>query len=152
MSVTDTELVPSLGTTEDEIYLQIQRFYAAQSQLLDFGRFEEWAATFTEDCSFTANGFPQPVRTRTALLAGTLQNHKVDEPGLRIRHWFGMTTVEPRADGTVYALSYVLVIRNHRNEPPFIYRSTRCEDVLVRNGNSWLVRDRIIRRDELTDE
>lgn len=150
--MTTTEIAPAATAADDETYVQIQRFYATQTQLLDFGNFEEWVDTFTEDCSFDANGFPEPVRGKAALLAGTLANHKVDEPGLRIRHWFGMTTVEARPDGTVFALSYVLVIRNHRNEPAFIYRSTRCEDVMVRDGDRWLVRDRRIRRDELPDE
>jgi len=150
--MTTTEIAPAATAADDETYVQIQRFYATQSQLLDSENFEDWVDTFAEDCSFDANGFPEPVHGKAALLAGTLTHRKADEPGLRIRHWFGMTTVEARPDGTVFALSYVQVIRNHRHEPAFIFRSCRCEDTLVKEGGRWLVRDRRIRRDELPDE
>ena len=74
--MTDIQLAPAPGAVDAETYSQIQQFYAWQSQLLDFGRFEEWAATFTEDGSFLAPGFPEPVRGRTALGVGTRKNHE----------------------------------------------------------------------------
>jgi hypothetical protein len=73
--MTDIQLAPAPGAVDAETYGQIQHFYAWQSQLLDFGRFEEWAGTFTEDGSFLAPGFPEPVRGRTALGVGTRKNH-----------------------------------------------------------------------------
>jgi hypothetical protein len=147
--MTDLQLAPAPGAVDAEIYAQIQQFHAWQSQLLDFGRFEEWAATFTEDGSFLAPGFPEPVRGRTALGVGTRKNHEGIDPTLAIRHWFNMTTVEPLADGAVRALSYVIVIRAPRDGEPFIYRSTTCEDVLAFQDGQWLVRERVIRRDDL---
>jgi bifunctional aromatase (cyclase/dehydratase) len=147
--MTDLQLAPAPGAVDAETYSQIQQFYAWQSQLLDFGRFEEWAATFTEDGSFLAPGFPEPVRGRTALGVGTRKNHEGLDPALAIRHWFGMTTVEPLAEGVVRALSYVIVIRAPRAGEPFIYRSTTCEDVLAWEDSQWLVRERVIRRDDL---
>ena len=62
-----------------------------------------------------------------------------------------MTTVEPLAEWVVRALSYVIVIRAPRDGEPFIYRSTTCEDVLVLQDGQWLVRERVIRRDDLPD-
>ncbi|MBO0807006.1 MAG: nuclear transport factor 2 family protein [Actinobacteria bacterium] len=149
MTTADIELAPALPDVDAETYSQIQHFYAWQSQLLDFNKFDEWAATFTEDGSFLAPGFPEPVRGRATLAAGTRKNHEGIDPSLAIRHWFNMTTVEPLTDGAVRALSYVIVIRTPHDGAPFIYRSTTCEDVLVREGAQWLVRERVIRRDDL---
>jgi hypothetical protein len=149
MPTTDTPLAPAPATVDDGTYRQIQHFYAWQSQLLDFGKFEEWAATFTQDGSFLAPGFPEPVRGRTALVAGTRKNHEGIDSSLAVRHWFGMTTVEPGAGGAVRALSYVIVIRTPQNGESIIYRSTTCEDMLIREDGQWLVRERVIRRDDL---
>jgi hypothetical protein len=149
MTAADIQLAPALPDVDGETYSQIQHFYAWQSQLLDFNKFEEWAATFTEDGSFLAPGFPEPVRGRTPLAVGTRKNHEGIDPSIAIRHWFNMTTVEPCADGSVRALSYVIVIRTPHGGEPFIYRSTICEDVLVREGGQWLVRERVIRRDDV---
>jgi long-chain acyl-CoA synthetase len=143
------QAAPAQPAVDTETYVQIQHFYAWQSQLLDFNKFEEWAATFTEDGSFLAPGMPEPVRGRAALGAATRKNHEGIEPDLAIRHWFNMTTVEPRADGTLHALSYVIVLRTPRNGESIIYRSTICEDVLVLQDGRWLVRERVIRRDDL---
>jgi hypothetical protein len=146
---TDTQAAP-VPDIDAETYSQIQHFYAWQSQLLDFNKFEEWADTFTKDGSFLAPGFPEPIRGRTVLGAATRKNHEGTEPDLAIRHWFNMTTVEPWADGVVRAVSYVLVLRTPLNGDPFIYRSTTCEDVLVRDDDGqWLVRERVVRRDDL---
>lgn len=149
MLTTDTPLAPAPATVDDGTYRQIQHFYAWQSQLLDFGKFEEWAATFTQDGSFLAPGFPEPVRGRTALAVGTRKNHEGIDSSLAVRHWFGMTTVEPGAGGAVRALSYVIVIRTPQNGESIIYRSTTCEDMLIREDGQWLVRERVIRRDDL---
>jgi 3-phenylpropionate/cinnamic acid dioxygenase small subunit len=147
---TDTQIqTPLVPNIDAETYGQIQHFYAWQSQLLDFNKFDEWAGTFTEDGSFMAPNLPEPIRGRTVLGAATRKNHETQDPDLAVRHWFNMTTVDPRADGSVRALSYVLVIRAQQDQEPIIYRSTTCEDVLVNEGGQWLVQERVIRRDDL---
>jgi hypothetical protein len=60
-----------------------------------------------------------------------------------------MTTVGPSAGGAVRALSYVIVIHTPQNGESIIYRSTTCEDMLIREDGQWLVRERVIRRDDL---
>ena len=149
MTTAEIQVASAQPAVDAATYVQIQHFYAWQSQLLDFNKFEEWAATFTEDGSFLAPGMPGPVRGRAALAAATRKNHEGLEPDLAIRHWFNMTTVEPGADAAVRALSYVIVLRTPLDGEPAIYRSTTCEDALVPEDGRWLVRERVIRRDDL---
>jgi hypothetical protein len=149
MTTAEIRVASAQPDVDAETYVQIQHFYAWQSQLLDFNKFEEWAATFTADGSFLAPGLPAPVHGRQALAAATRKTHEGMEPGLAIRHWFNMTTLERHGDGTVHALSYVIVLRTPVNGEPIIYRSTTCDDTLTSEDGQWLVRERVIRRDDL---
>jgi hypothetical protein len=110
--------------------------------------------TFTEDGTFDAANLDEPIRGRIALEAGTRRNRSQVTSGLAVRHWFGMTVAQTHADGPVHALSYVLLIHTPELSgpgEPAIYRSTTCEDVLVRQEDTWLVRERRIHRDDLPD-
>jgi hypothetical protein len=133
-----------------DLYSRIQQFYAGQMQLLDAGAADEWAATFTVDGVFAANGFPQPARGRAAIMAGARQ--AVAEragSGQVHRHWLGMLTVAPEPDGSVRATCYALVIQTERGGASTISRSTVCADLLVPEGDTWLVRHRQVTRDDL---
>jgi hypothetical protein len=66
MTTTEAATAQAAVPVDDDAYLQIQRFYARQSQLLDFGHFGAWAATFTEDGSFDAPNLDEPIRGRDA--------------------------------------------------------------------------------------
>jgi hypothetical protein len=142
MTTTEAATAQAAVPVDDDAYLQIQRFYARQSQLLDFGHFGAWAATFTEDGSFDAPNLDEPIRGRDALEAGTRRNHSQVTSGLAVRHWFGMTVAQTRADGAVDALSYVLVIHTAEHSgpgEPAIYRSTtapRCRAARTRPGRT----------------
>ncbi|WP_234425673.1 nuclear transport factor 2 family protein, partial [Streptomyces kebangsaanensis] len=52
-----------------EIQAEVQDFYARQMRLLDEGRAEEWAETFTEDGVFEQNVKPEPWRGRAEIVA-----------------------------------------------------------------------------------
>lgn len=65
MSVTE---LPQAATTAG-LYTEIQQFYAQQMHLLDDGRVEEWAHTFTTDGVFAANAQPVPAVGREAITA-----------------------------------------------------------------------------------
>jgi hypothetical protein len=144
-----TQAMTITGTSADnDLYLQVQRFYARQMQALDSGAADEWAATFTPDGVFSANAFPEPVRGRDAIVAGARRT--ADQlAGVIRRHWLGMLDVRPQADGTVFARSYALIIETPRNGQAGVHLSTLCEDVLVRDGDGWLVRERKVTRDDL---
>lgn len=133
------------------LHAEIERFYAAQMQLLDRGAVREWADTFTEDGVFAASGLPAPVRGRDTIATSAARAY--DERtarGVVHRHWLGMLVVDPSSDDVVNARSYALVIEVPAGGAPALHRSTVCTDVLVRDGDRWLVRERSVTRDDLT--
>jgi len=119
-------------------------------RLLDEGDAEGWAATFTEDGSFAANAHPEPTVGRANLAAAVRRTHQeLQAAGVKHRHWLGMLSVDALEDGTVRAFSYALVIATPKGGQPVIHRSTTCSDILVPNGDSWLVQRREVSRDDL---
>jgi 3-phenylpropionate/cinnamic acid dioxygenase small subunit len=134
-----------------ETYYEIQDFYARQMQLLDEGRTEEWASTFTEDGVFDASAAPEPVRSRAAIAAGaSAASAGFTAQGIQRRHWLGMISAAPRADGTVSAQCYALVITTPKGGRPAIGASTTCNDILVRESDDWKVQERKVVRDDLS--
>lgn len=131
-----------------QTYQQIQSFYARQMRLLDDGRTEEWAGTFTEDGVFTAG--PRSVRTRSAIAAGAAEAAAdFAKKRVRRRHWLGMVSASTQPDGTVRAECYALVITTPVGGQPTIGASTTCDDVLVEEDGEWKVRERMVVRDDL---
>ncbi len=146
-----TPALPRPKPAENALYTEIRQFYAYQMQLLDQRACEEWAATFTEDGVFAANGLPEPSKGRANIAAAaTAARARLAEAGIEHRHWLDMLVVDQQDDGTVRTRSYALVIQIPRGGQPELHRSTVCEDVLVRaEDGSLLVRDRRVTRDDL---
>ncbi|WP_250403525.1 nuclear transport factor 2 family protein [Streptomyces cellostaticus] len=131
-------------------YQLVQQFYARQMRLLDDGRAEEWAETFTSDGVFNANAFPQPVVGRAAIAAAA--RAAVDDyarRGIQRRHWLGMLSVRPGDGEELLVGSYALVVETPRGGTPEIRSSSICDDVLVHEYGTWRVKDRQIRRDDI---
>ncbi len=138
------------GAPDIETYQRVQQFYAHQMQLLDDGSVEEWAKTFTEDGTFAANAHPAPTTGRAAIASAAGQAvAELKRAGLVRRHWLGMITVGSRPDDTLLARCYALVISTPKGGQSGVHVSTVCEDVLVRNGDELLVRERRVARDDL---
>jgi uncharacterized protein (TIGR02246 family) len=145
MTTTDT------AVAEAVLHAQIQRFYAAQMQLLDSGRAEEWAETFTEDGVFAANAHPEPAAGRAAIAAAARKaTDEYAANGIQRRHWLGMVDVERRGADEVFAKCYAIVIETPRGGQARLHVSTRCDDLLVRTEGRWQVRDRQVYRDDLS--
>jgi hypothetical protein len=121
-----TPFAPSI----DEQFVSIQRFLHHQMQLLDDGRAEDWAATFTPDGTFAQDTRPEG-RTGRTLLAQRMRQH----------------ADELADDDAVRARYYALVIDTPREGQASLHLSTVCEDVLVRDGDGWLVAYRFIHHD-----
>ena len=140
----------STDLSSELLHAQIQSFYAQQMQLLDASRTTEWAETFTEDGVFATNVRPEAATGRQVIAtAAAAARADLAAAGLMHRHWLGMLTVYPQQDGTVLAQSYALVIETPRGGSPSLKHSTRCDDVLVPDGNSWLVKRRLVSRDDI---
>ncbi|MBP0460085.1 MULTISPECIES: nuclear transport factor 2 family protein [Streptomyces] len=137
-----------VATTTD-LYQQVQQFYARQMHLLDSGKAELWADTFTRDGVFAANAHPQPAVGRAVIAASARKaTDEYAAKGVQRRHWLGMLSVEDHGD-RVSARCYALVVETPRGGQAAIRASTLCEDVLVRHEGGWLVRDRHVTRDDL---
>lgn len=133
-----------------ELQAQVQQFYARHFHLLDSGAAEEWAAMFTPDGSFWPTVLPEPVRGRDALAAGVRANHaRLAEAGERHRHWHGMVHVTPHSDGTLRVRCYAQIIAIPAGGQARLHLHCVCEDVLVRDGDTWLVAERQVSRDDL---
>ena len=134
-----------------QIYSEVQQFYAHHFHLLDSGAAQEWAETFTEDGFFHPETLPEPVRGRAALAAGVARSHQeLAEAGERRRHWHGMVSVTPRDDARVLDVRcYALIFTIPRGGTPSLRLTCVCEDVLVRVGEAWQVKERRVTRDDL---
>ncbi|MGV9297621.1 nuclear transport factor 2 family protein [Amycolatopsis sp. NPDC003676] len=132
-------------------YPSIQNFYSRQMHLLDDGKVDEWAATFTEDGSFGANAHPAPFVGRTAIADGARKAHAaLAERGVQRRHWLGMLAAEPRTEGGYRVRSYAQILETPRGGQTTVLMSTTCDDVLVRTSEGeWRVQSRAVRRDDL---
>jgi hypothetical protein len=146
--MTDT-LSTARPAVDNDLYLDIQRFYARQMRLLDAAEVDEWAQTFTEDGVFAAAGLePVAGRSTIATAAGEARA-RLAAAGHQHRHWIGMLTVE-RGDGeTLIATSYAMVIDVPLGGDPKLHRSTVCTDELVSGPAGWLVRHRRVTRDDM---
>lgn len=134
----------------ERLRAEVEQFYARHLQLLDTGKAEEWAATFTADGSFAVPTLPGPVRGHADLAAAVRHAHaELAATGETHRHWHGMVQVDSRDDGTVHVRCYALVIATPRGGEPRLHRSCVCTDVLVQSEGGWRVRERVVTRDDL---
>lgn len=150
--MTSTEAVgpgsPAADLAPAELYTQIQQFYARQMGLLDDGRPEEWALTFTQDAVFEEPHRLEPVRGREAIrVSARARADRLAAEGIDFRHWLAMLDVREQEDGTVRARTYALAMRTPRGGDLDIFVSVVCRDVLVRQDGTWAVRHRDIQHD-----
>ena len=144
--MTASVTAPSLA----ELYAEVQQFYARHFHLLDAGRAQEWARTFTADGWFWPQVLPEPVRGRQALAAGVARTHEaLAAKGEQHRHWHGMVDVCPREDGALAVRCYALIFATPAGGTPRLQLTCVCEDVLVREDGDWKVAQRRVTRDDL---
>ncbi|WP_336053796.1 nuclear transport factor 2 family protein [Streptomyces sp. CA2R101] len=133
-----------------DLYYQVQSFYARQMQLLDSGRVDAWADTFTEDGVFSANAQPRPAAGREAIRrAAAAAQDALRAKGLRHRHWLGMVDIRSVDGDRVTVRNYALVLAIPLGGQATVHVSTTCNDELVREDGQWRVRNRVVFRDDL---
>ncbi|MCI3275058.1 nuclear transport factor 2 family protein [Streptomyces cylindrosporus] len=149
--MTDTTLDAALETprTIESLNAEVQQFYARHMHLLDSGRAEEWARTFTEDAVFAPEHRPEPVVGRAALTAAVRAAYEGLVAAAEVRrHWHGMVAVEPQQDGSLHVRCYALIVGTTVGADPVLKMSCVCEDVLVRGQDGELkVRERRVTKD-----
>ncbi|MCX5527382.1 nuclear transport factor 2 family protein [Streptomyces bobili] len=127
-------------------YASVQRFYAGQMRLLDEGEGDAWADTFTEDGTFDQSSFAEPVRGRAAI-AAAVRGRPAAPAGTVRRHWLGLPAAWRFPDGSVRTAYDALVVSTAAGAAPVIRLSTSCQDVLVADGDGWLVSHRYVGHD-----
>ncbi|MEO3977580.1 nuclear transport factor 2 family protein [Streptomyces sp. CAU 1734] len=137
------------GFVSAEVYARVQQFYARQMGLLDDGRPDEWAGTFTEDAVFQeASRLDEPLRGREAIRASSrARKVRLEEAKVDFRHWLGMLEVTDAGDGSLVTRAYALAMRTQRGGELDIFASVVCRDRLVPVDGSWQVRSRDLEHD-----
>lgn len=137
--------------TYEEICAEVGRYYARHIQLMDEGHAEEVAATFAEEATMISPPkISTPIVGRAALAAGLRRNaDQLTAEGIRYRRCHSMTLVEVRENGSVFARSYVQVIKSERGKGSYLHAMCVCEDVLVRIDGELKVSERVVTRDDL---
>ncbi|WP_159768386.1 nuclear transport factor 2 family protein [Streptomyces sp. HM190] len=132
-----------------DLYAEIQQFYARQMGLLDDGRPDDWADTFTTDAVFAeASRLAEPLRGRETIRASSrARQERLDADKIDFRHWLGMLDVRPQEDGSVRTRAYALAMRTPRGGQLEIFASVVCHDHLVRVNGAWQVRQRDLTHD-----
>ncbi|MCZ9342363.1 nuclear transport factor 2 family protein, partial [Streptomyces sp. TRM76130] len=98
----------------------------------------------TEDGTFAVGSRPEAAHGRQEIVAGA--THTVEQlrtQGIARRHWLGMADVSATADG-LRVRSYALVFQITAADGPALRASTTCEDLLVPDGESWLIKSRLV--------
>ncbi|MFI9364417.1 nuclear transport factor 2 family protein [Kitasatospora sp. NPDC053057] len=141
----------TVTSVRTELYSQVQHFYAHQMQALDGGRFEDYAATFTEDGTFQHSPGAEPAVGRAGIVAELVRFHErfADDPVQR-RHWFNHIALEEQADGSIRSTVYALVVTVRPGGVPVIAPSCVVHDVLEASGDGVLLRSRLVTHDQLS--
>ncbi|MGH3938169.1 MAG: nuclear transport factor 2 family protein [Pseudonocardiaceae bacterium] len=136
--------------TFEKIYAEVQQFYARHIQLMDEGKADEVALTFTEDASMVSPPkIAEPIHGRADLLAGLRKAaDALAAEGVRYRRCHTMIAVEPRPEGQLSVRAYVQVVRTQRGGEPTLHAMCVCQDVLVREDGELKVRERVVTRDD----
>ena len=112
----------------------IRKLLAACCQTLDDGRFDEWAALYTEDCRFAVMG----TRTR-----GRAEMRAIIEPfqtaDLRGKHMISESMIHLDGDTASATTDFAFVAKDN-----MILQTGRYHDILHRRAAGWQVASREI--------
>jgi len=133
----------------DELYVQIQQFYAYHMRMLDSGAAQEWADTFTEDGIFEPPSAPSPIVGRAALAAGVREAVvQLAALGEQHRHILISLDVTPGPDGKTEVRSYAQIVATLRGGSPRIHLMCAMHDHLVTENGELRVAHRRVTRDD----
>src|SRR5215471_4649641 len=117
---------------------EIQTLYAKYNQVLDAGKAEAWADTFTPDGVFNKTNIG-----RDALI--TFAKNFYQQGGGKRRHWntnLVLTGTAEGADGSVY-----LMLWDVGGRPATILVTGIYEDKLVKTKDGWRFKSRVVNAD-----
>jgi 3-phenylpropionate/cinnamic acid dioxygenase small subunit len=146
-----TESAPAGAQTSSRIstddYVQIQQLYARYCHALDKGNGDDFANCFTDDGEFTggrgpgrANDDRTPRKGRPAL---TVMGNTSGT-----RHFNANLVLNPVGDGNTVKGSVYLMLYSARTTPPSFQETAIYDDTIVRTGEGWRFKKRVVWRDD----
>ncbi|QFZ18816.1 nuclear transport factor 2 family protein [Saccharothrix syringae] len=134
--------------SRNDLYLEVQQYYARQTHMLDAPDLEGYSNTFTEDAEFVHSAGRPPARTRAGILADLVDFHRrFEEDPMKRRHHFSMIDLVPLADGSIRSTFYALVVITRPGQGPELRASCVVRDVLVREDGELRNRSRVVEID-----
>jgi len=140
--------------TPVELRCALDELYARYIACLDEGRYDDWPAFFTEDCTYRVvprENFDRglPLATIAAESRGMLvdrafgiQNTLYHQPYYQ-RHILSGLFVRERADGAVRTQCNYAVFRTKQNEVSEVYNVGRYLDTIVEDAGALRFREKI---------
>ncbi|MCU1470910.1 MAG: hypothetical protein JWQ39_2059 [Glaciihabitans sp.] len=128
-----------------ELFIEVTEFYARQMPLLEELEFDEFAATFTDDCVFGYDNAWQ-IDGREALQGG-LRTNMARYGTSRVRHWFENRRIEPLEDGVIRVTATCLVSVTTEDGDVTFEPTCRVTDELIHTEQGLRTRSRKLRHD-----
>ncbi|KFZ76896.1 hypothetical protein ED92_40110 [Amycolatopsis sp. MJM2582] len=138
--------------------VSLARFYARQTRLLGTGDVEGWSETFAEDAVYEQRGRSDRVYARGASparrgrdqIASAARGALADlaERGAVRKQWIDLVDVDTGPDGTVRAEYRTVIVQTGRDGGTSLHISAYGADVVVPDGERWLVTERVLWHDD----
>ncbi len=137
-----------------ELRLEIEDLYSEYCAALDEGRYEDWAALFTEDCLYRIvprdnhqRGLPLALmhcESRGMLLDRVVALRETSYYAPRVlRHMVSGIRLAAAADGALRGEANYLVLQTLAEQPTTLFNAGRYLDVITREEAGWRFRERL---------
>ncbi len=137
-----------------ELRLAVEDLYSEYSAALDEGRYEDWAALFTEDCLYRIvprdnhdRGLPLAImhcESRAMLEDRTVAIREASFYAPRmLRHIVSGIRVETAQDGTLSGQANYLVLQTLAEQPTTLFNAGRYLDTILRDGGRLRFKQRL---------
>ena len=131
------------------VLAEVHQLYGRQSHLIDGGSAREWAETFAADGEFHSPSYPAPVVGADELTRfAQLFFERARDSGEVHRHVITNVDVVALDDETLDVRAYLQIVATARGGDSRLVRFTTIADRVVRQGASWLIARRTVRRDD----
>jgi salicylate 5-hydroxylase small subunit len=134
--------------------LEVEDLHAEYCAALDEGRYEDWAALFTEDCLYRIvprdnheRGLPLAImhcESRGMLLDRIVAIRETSYYAPRtLRHMVSLVRVAADDDGTLRGQANYLVLQTLPEQPTTLFNAGRYLDTMVREAGRLRLRERL---------
>jgi len=134
--------------------LEIEDLYSEYCAALDEGRYEDWAALFTEDCLYRVvprdnhdRGLPLALmhcESRGMLLDRIVALRETAYYAPRaLRHMVSGIRIAGAEDGVLRGQANYLVLQTLAEQPTTLFNAGRYQDIIVRAAGSLRFRERL---------